>query len=78
MNKKTIAQGNQIAINRHFVGTESNPSSNYKIYLPLILKNYSPLNSLRIRGFTQQPVALQTSDPLKPRLIYGQTLQMAN
>ncbi|MFN3308584.1 MAG: C25 family cysteine peptidase [Anaerolineales bacterium] len=69
--QKTIAQGNQIAINRHSVGIESSPSSNYKIYLPLILKNYSPLNSLRVHGFTQQPVALQISDPLKPRLING-------
>lgn len=69
--QRLIAEGNQISVNRPSTGVEDISSSPYKLYLPLVLNNYSPRNSFQIGGFTQLPLTLQIGDPLKPKFIKG-------
>ena len=71
--KRFVAKDNQISINRPSSDDESSLSGQYRLYLPLILRNTSAVNSVQIEGYTQAPVVFQISDPLRPRMIKGAT-----
>ncbi len=69
--RRLIAQSNRIGINRGVSQSYASPSGTHRLYLPLILRESSPVSSLQITGFTQRPVVLSIADPLSPRLING-------
>ncbi len=69
--RQPVAHGNQIIINRPGGPGQTPSLGAYRIYLPLILNNYSSSAALEIGGFTQQPVLLSIADPLKPKFVSG-------
>lgn len=69
--QRFVAKDNQISINRPSSDDEFSLSGQYRLYLPLILRNTSAVNSLQIEGYTQAPVILQISNPLRPKMING-------
>jgi hypothetical protein len=71
--RRLVAQDNQISINRPSSSQLMSFPGVNRLYLPLILRNYSAVNSIQIEGFTQSPIVLQIGDPLNPKIINGAT-----
>ncbi|PWH17219.1 MAG: hypothetical protein DDG59_08250 [Anaerolineae bacterium] len=69
--RQMIAQGNQISINRPSPQAPQSSFGAYRLYLPLVLRDNMAINSFSISGFTDQPIILQISDPLKPKKVNG-------